>query len=655
MKCKIVFAILLIVLCGHESNAQQEATGVFWTSFRGIHYANFADTIVHDIVRVSLHKPRAIFLDKSKQQVYWTDAWLNKIQRINYDGFENTDILSVDLARTGGTRHAGRLAIDQTSDKIYWVENVSGQLKRSDLVGSNPESFPVSSTELAASIAIDTLGGKVYWGSFSIKRANLDGTAVEELIPSGEHSITGMVIDSSQEKIYWISSDCFDCGVKRANLDGTEIEMLPLKGRQIQGLDIDMDNKKLYMTDWYPGKIIRADLDGSAVEEVVSASLNSPKLYWGIRVDSENDRIFWIETTDTGFASEFPLAKEMAPKIKTANLNGLEIKDLVVNEDTFWPQSISLDENGQHFYWNTLNPYRIQRAAMDGSQIEDIFTTNDNLTGVKFHANQLYWINSSTFALQRASIDGNVVENLTDPGLYSISDFAIDKRASKLYISDANTYTILQGNLDGSQLEVVTATEFRGHLPLTIDPENERIYWYDSELKSVSYQGEDAIVFATPMSQNYDMEFDPVSKNLYWANWINGTIQIIKVADNEQGAEQVINNTLVGFGIALHFREPLDVGNESMSLGSSKINTVYNYPNPFNDKTTISYSISQSTSLEISLYDSMGRFIDVLFSGRQVAGEHKIALDRGELSSGVYFYRIVAENSLVVKNMLLIK
>jgi parallel beta-helix repeat protein len=74
-----------------------------------------------------------------------------------------------------------------------------------------------------------------------------------------------------------------------------------------------------------------------------------------------------------------------------------------------------------------------------------------------------------------------------------------------------------------------------------------------------------------------------------------------------------------------------------------------NYPNPFNNATTIVYFVAdvgpQPAEIEITVYDIGGRLIRKLYSGREEAGEHRISWDgrddnNRELSSGVYFARI---------------
>lgn len=80
-----------------------------------------------------------------------------------------------------------------------------------------------------------------------------------------------------------------------------------------------------------------------------------------------------------------------------------------------------------------------------------------------------------------------------------------------------------------------------------------------------------------------------------------------------------------------------------------------NYPNPFNPTTTISYSIPYSSYITINVYDVLGNLIQTLVDKKQSAGNYEIQFDGSNLSSGVYFYRLVAGKNIITNRMLLIK
>jgi hypothetical protein len=74
-----------------------------------------------------------------------------------------------------------------------------------------------------------------------------------------------------------------------------------------------------------------------------------------------------------------------------------------------------------------------------------------------------------------------------------------------------------------------------------------------------------------------------------------------------------------------------------------------NYPNPFNPSTTISYSLPERSSVDVTIYDLQGRIVSSLVSGQQSPGTQSVvwngANSQGKpLSSGVYIYRVRASS-----------
>ncbi|MBK8947097.1 MAG: T9SS type A sorting domain-containing protein [Ignavibacteriae bacterium] len=85
-----------------------------------------------------------------------------------------------------------------------------------------------------------------------------------------------------------------------------------------------------------------------------------------------------------------------------------------------------------------------------------------------------------------------------------------------------------------------------------------------------------------------------------------------------------------------------------------------NYPNPFNASTTIKYSIGtvetqNFASLQLRVYDVLGREIKTLFNKVQLPGNYEIIFNAEDLISGVYFYILQVDDKLSTKKMILLK
>ena len=80
-----------------------------------------------------------------------------------------------------------------------------------------------------------------------------------------------------------------------------------------------------------------------------------------------------------------------------------------------------------------------------------------------------------------------------------------------------------------------------------------------------------------------------------------------------------------------------------------------NYPNPFNPSTTISFSLPQSTNVNISVYNLIGEKVDEIVNGFLDAGIHRIIFNASNLNSGMYLYKLEAGDITLTKKMILIK
>ncbi len=80
-----------------------------------------------------------------------------------------------------------------------------------------------------------------------------------------------------------------------------------------------------------------------------------------------------------------------------------------------------------------------------------------------------------------------------------------------------------------------------------------------------------------------------------------------------------------------------------------------NYPNPFNPSTSIRYNLAVSGSVQIAVFDLLGKEIAMLVNGQESAGEHVVRFNAGHHASGMYFYRLTAGTYSEMKKMVLIK
>ncbi|MDQ3193779.1 MAG: T9SS type A sorting domain-containing protein [Bacteroidota bacterium] len=124
------------------------------------------------------------------------------------------------------------------------------------------------------------------------------------------------------------------------------------------------------------------------------------------------------------------------------------------------------------------------------------------------------------------------------------------------------------------------------------------------------------------------------------------------------------NVDLTGLGFPVAFSIPGNV--KELTNGPTGIynqtgftpgsfNLSQNYPNPFNPVTKINFSIPNSSIVKLAVYNSLGKEISTLVNERLGAGSYEVNFSGGNLSSGLYYYKLESEDFSEVKKMILIK
>lgn len=80
-----------------------------------------------------------------------------------------------------------------------------------------------------------------------------------------------------------------------------------------------------------------------------------------------------------------------------------------------------------------------------------------------------------------------------------------------------------------------------------------------------------------------------------------------------------------------------------------------NYPNPFNPFTIISYEIAENQKIELEIFDVLGNKVATLVDEEKSPGRYEIEFDGTLLSSGVYFYKLIAGEFTQTRKMILSK
>ena len=123
---------------------------------------------------------------------------------------------------------------------------------------------------------------------------------------------------------------------------------------------------------------------------------------------------------------------------------------------------------------------------------------------------------------------------------------------------------------------------------------------------------------------------------------------------SESASEAVLGKAFDPLPLIANPTDPVVTHTDSPAL--PQVFTLHqNYPNPFNAETTISFTLTDSASVKLNVFDLAGRHVRTLMERRQRAGRHEVRFVAAGLPSGTYVYRLRAGRHMVSRQMTLVR
>lgn len=408
-------------------------------------------------------EPTSLALDLGSQDMYWTDGATGKIRRakMNRSILDPIDDLATDLV------WPDNLALDLAQGQMYWTEWSPGRVRRANLTGavaSSIENLVDFTSGLPTGLTLDLPGDKMYWTdgvNQTIQSSELTGAsfAVTDVFSAADGlnapegivvpaALAGPTVLRSAPQLYWVDEEAQK--VQRTGADDyrTVLDQLTSEhGLNMPGsIALDPIAGKMYWTDdgtegESDGRIRRADLDGSNVEDLVSG-LADPV---GIALDLRAGRLYWADR------HEGAIYRGALRDISPSGLL-LNRESLVANLDR--PYQIALDSANGHMYWTERGEgaSKIRRADRDGGNVTDLAFGSVaplNPFGLALDpvAGKMYWTERGTGSdggdwIARADRDGQNGEIVVTSAYHSLSGIAVDVNDGKIYWTDETTGTI---------------------------------------------------------------------------------------------------------------------------------------------------------------------------------------------------------------------
>jgi len=97
------------------------------------------------------------------------------------------------------------------------------------------------------------------------------------------------------------------------------------------------------------------------------------------------------------------------------------------------------------------------------------------------------------------------------------------------------------------------------------------------------------------------------------------------------------------------------VGINDLSFSEFENQLMQNYPNPFSENTVIEFYLSKPQHAKVCIYDQLGNRIFTLTNKVHMKGKHQISFNKGKLSDGVYYYRLISDEGIISKKLQVIE
>ena len=259
---------------------------------------------------------------------------------------------------------------------LYFNSSNSGddrsKIRAIETDGTNLQTIISHGPHAGRDLEINLVEEKIYYGvsHSGLFRSDLNGNNIESIYWGNGGDFE---LDVDNNKIYFQGSSH---DIQKINTDGTDREIIFTTNATIGGLGIDISSGYIYYSEYDAshssdvddgGRIMRTNLDGSVVEVMVDLF----DWNWGfpsstlsdVELDLQGGKIYWTDQT--------------TQKIQRADLDGTNVETLV--ED--WGRHIALDLIGGKIYWG--DPYvGILRANLDGSEKETFYANNLDVMGM---------------------------------------------------------------------------------------------------------------------------------------------------------------------------------------------------------------------------------------------------------------------------------
>ncbi|MDD2890396.1 MAG: M14 family zinc carboxypeptidase [bacterium] len=335
---------------------------------------------------------------------------------------------------------------------------------------------------------------------------------------------------------------------------------------------------------------------------------------------------------------------------KVGGQNSLSVGSLWVGNSENWVANRDYDADSNKEWEATLNPNGGMQIGNTHISDQDIWGMyEDTTTGIRVQQNSWAWGDSS---YQDFVIMEYIIRNNSDSvinGIYAgqFMDFDIGSGGNRGAIDSTRRLVYMWGSgLPYSGVKILEPKSARNLsfikngtyvIPNSYVLDFDKFKFLNGNIKvSSTSQNSDWSIIASagPFALQPDSSFKFVIA-------VIGGDTVSDIKKNADSAQSKYDNMPI-------------ISVEEITL-PSKVILYQNLPNPFHNKTMISYRSISKGRVSLKVYDLCGRVVETILDEEQFPGVHKILWSiKNKLSAGVYFYRLESKKFKLTKKMILL-
>ncbi|MEM6966033.1 MAG: T9SS type A sorting domain-containing protein, partial [Bacteroidota bacterium] len=537
---------------------------------------------VEDLINLE-YIPNKISVDDTNDKIYWLDGSNLKIQRSNLDGSDIEDII-VDLEMSGDpSGETFELQVVPSTNQIFWMTNA--QIFSADLDGTNVTTN-LSAANLAGFLVDDD--GQSFW--YLIRDpATFASTLYKYDIPQQTNSTlqTDLTYNSTFAKLggnlFWRSTD----GIEKTDLDGANAELVV--SASLVFFDILPATSELIWLDGQGFK--KANTSDYTVSEILTEAITDVA---DLATSASNGTFYFSRRQNRKRIQSLDAATGDQETVVLASIG------LVTDAQ--------MDLKEQIVYCSDISGYVFKLDLTTGTS-EDIYTTPNGIFGLAYSSEHEKLLiqertaqNSSYLIL--TDTDGNFEyqQNLSaitfSMGFWDTAQKFYWKSMSGINVSDftGTDMTTITNNLSNIFIS-----------DLAFDEVNEKIYYMgQSDIYTSDMDGTNVATIISNLFIPLQIAVDPYEGYLYYATFSPPLSTAFYRANLDGTDAELIYTSAFA---TLQMSIALDVPTSSKEIVTPEAFGVKVFPNPVIKGAAIQVQLDELEPTTIRVYNNIGRLI----------------------------------------------